>query len=140
MRPKRRPTTPTAILSAGSVESGMMAGRQSEERVRGRWVLPGLGIVTAACSLFPKEADITSASLEGEGSTQLALGLDTCNADLSAEVDETEHEIVISVTARNDSPDDCADQLIVDLTEPLGTRSVVDASDGEDVSVEGRPG
>ncbi len=106
--------------------------------MRGRWVVPALGIVTAACSLFPNEADITSASIEGEA--RLALGVNTCNADLSADVDETEDKIVITVTARNDSSDDCADQLIVDLAEPLGTRSVVDGSDGRELFVEGRPG
>lgn len=106
--------------------------------MRGSWVVPALGIVTAACSLFPKEADITSVSVEGEA--QLALGVNTCNADLRAGIDETEDEIVITVTARNNSSNDRADQLIVDLAEPIGDRSVVDGSDGQELLVDGRPG
>lgn len=91
--------------------------------------------------MFPKDADIRSASVDGDrgGAVQLELGVATCNADLAAEVDETEDEITITVTARNESRNDCSDVLVVDLTHSLGDRAVVDGSDGEELFVEERP-
>lgn len=107
--------------------------------MRGRLVVPIMAIVVAGCSLFPRQTDIRSAELEGPEGRQLRLRLGTCNAALSAEADETEDEVVVTVTARNSSGNDCADTLVIDLTDPLGDRAVVDGSDGQELFVEDPP-
>jgi hypothetical protein len=59
----------------------------------------------------------------------------TCNADLSSTVEETEREVRVLVTARNDETGDCADVHEIVLSEPLGDRLFIDQSDGEPMMV-----
>jgi hypothetical protein len=56
----------------------------------------------------------------------LLLGIDTCNADLSADVEQTPEEVRIRVHAENNTTDDCRDQMRVALDDALGNRRVID--------------
>ena len=67
----------------------------------------------------------------------LWIAVDTCNADLTASIDETQHVVSVEVTARNDTSDDCLDGLRIDLAEPLGSRSVVNGWTEEELAVRG---
>ncbi len=67
---------------------------------------------------------------------ELVLTVDSCNADVSAEVDESPSRVIVTVTARNDTSDDCADRIVVHLNQPLGTRQLLDVT-GARVPVEG---
>ena len=63
----------------------------------------------------------------------------SCNADPRVEVEET--TTTVTVTAYVDRPgildgrDDCRDAARVTLSSPLGTRVVVDGSNGEVLAV-----
>jgi hypothetical protein len=43
--------------------------------------------------------------------------------------------VTVTVTARNDTSDDCADALIVHLDQPLGDRQLLDGVTGDLVPV-----
>lgn len=71
-------------------------------------------------------------------STRLELNVASCNENPTAEVVESDTEVRVQVTSgrwvgRN--TDDCADGVVVTLSEPLGTRTVVDQSTGQAVEV-----
>ena len=71
-------------------------------------------------------------------STRLELNVASCNENPTAEVLESNTEVRVQVTSgrwfgRN--TDDCADGVVVTLSEPLGTRTVVDRSTGQTVEV-----
>ena len=71
-------------------------------------------------------------------STRLELNVASCNENPTAEVLESNTEVRVQVTSgrwfgRN--TDDCADGVVVTLSEPLGTRTVVDQSTGQAVEV-----
>jgi predicted component of type VI protein secretion system len=95
--------------------------------------LVALSLVFAGCS-SSRDANIRGAqgSLDGR---RIVFDLDTCNANLSSTVEETEREVRILVTARNDTNGDCADVHEIVLSEPLGDRLLVDEADGEPVTV-----
>jgi hypothetical protein len=59
----------------------------------------------------------------------------SCNADLTAEVEESPSQVTVTVTARDDTSDDCLDGLIVHLDQPLGDRQLLDGVTGDVVSV-----
>ena len=65
----------------------------------------------------------------------LNLIVGTCNADLTTEVDESRSQVVVTVTARNDTSDDCLDGVIVHLDQPLGDRQLLDGVTGSRVPV-----
>jgi hypothetical protein len=92
---------------------------------------PVAGVVLAAMLLASCSAsgvaDIMEASV-GEGGRELVLTVDSCNADLSADVEESPSRVTVIVNVRNHTSDDCADVVIVHLEEPLGERELVDAS------------
>ena len=71
-------------------------------------------------------------------STRLELTVASCNENPTADVVESDTEMLVHVTSgrwfgRN--ADDCADRVIVTLDAPLGTRTVVDRSTGQTVEV-----
>jgi hypothetical protein len=89
-------------------------------RLRGtRWAGAALsGVILSACSA---NADILEASIQS-GDRTLNLIVDTCNADLTTKVEESRSRVVVTVKARNDTSDDCADSVVVHLDQPLGDR------------------
>jgi hypothetical protein len=95
--------------------------------------LVALSVVSAGRS-SSRDAGIILAE-SSPGGTRLRLSLTTCSADLSSTVEETEQEVRVLVTARNDTVDDCGAVLEIVLSEPLGDRLLIDESDGEPVMV-----
>lgn len=74
---------------------------------------------------------------------RLDVVLDTCNADVSVEVDEYDDRVVLRATHHDWyryllGSDDCQDLVRVDLERPLGDRRVTDSS-GDEVVVTQRP-
>lgn len=65
----------------------------------------------------------------------IEFGVDTCNADPDASVVESDTRVEVSITAKNDTTDDCRDHLIISLDSPLEGRELVDASTGETLEV-----
>jgi delta 1-pyrroline-5-carboxylate dehydrogenase len=63
------------------------------------------------------------------------LEVGSCNADLEVDVDETPEQVVIDVSAHNDANDACSDAYMITLSEPLGDRPLIDASDGAAIEV-----
>lgn len=77
-----------------------------------------------------------------DGGLVLEVGLNSCNADVSVEVDEYADRVVIH-PKRHDrhlwvtGSDDCSDQMRVSLEQPLGDRKAVN-SWGREVAIETR--
>ena len=92
-------------------------------------------VVTVGCGLLPKQVPITEARLGDDGRT-LELGVASCNAEHTVEVDEqAADEVRITVTARGDDGNDCMDGVSVVLKEQLEGRTVVDGSTGDVVGI-----
>jgi hypothetical protein len=89
-------------------------------------------VVLSACSTTG--AHIVEASATADGRT-LNLIVGSCNADLTAEVEESPSQVTVTVTARDDTSDDCLDGLIVHLDQPLTDRQLLDGVTGDAVSV-----
>ncbi|HET6754126.1 MAG TPA: hypothetical protein VFH23_09270, partial [Jiangellaceae bacterium] len=125
-------------LCGGSAEfrrRGLMPGGGARiVRLRSMWgrrVRTGaVGVATIAAVVVLMVACESSddgriRSVSGEPSWRLlGLGIDTCNADLSADVEETAEEVRIRVHAENNTTDDCGDLLQVTLDDALGNRRV----------------
>ena len=68
-----------------------------------------VSVLMAACE---SSDDVRIRSVYGEPSSRsLELGINTCNADLSTEVEETAEEVRIRVHAENNTTADCADGM-----------------------------
>ena len=72
----------------------------------------------------------------------LEVILDTCNADVSVDVEEYDDRIVIHATHHDwyrylTGSDDCQDGVCVDLERPLGDRRVTNSSGDEIVVTQG---
>jgi hypothetical protein len=104
--------------------------RHSERSLAG---LACAAVVLVACSTT--RAHIMEASL-GRHSRVLRLVVGSCNADLSAQIEESPSRVTVTVTARNNTGDDCADGLVVHLDQPLGERQLLDEVTGEVVPVQ----
>lgn len=71
----------------------------------------------------------------GDDDRVLRLIVASCNADLTAEVEEGDTEVEITVTMRNNTRNACEDVLQISLSEPLDDRMVVDGSTGRAMEV-----
>jgi hypothetical protein len=91
-----------------------------------RVVLIFVMLALASCSAAGA-ARVMDASVSSDG-RELMLSVDSCNADLSAEVAESPSQVVVTVTVRNDTSDDCADVIVVTLDEPLGERQLLNVT------------
>lgn len=90
------------------------------------WIVAAV-LLLAACST---NAGIFEAYISADGVT-VELSVNTCNADLSTEVIESESTAEVTVIAENDTTDDCADVITITVNEALGDRSLIDGSTGE---------
>lgn len=87
-------------------------------------VAVGLAMV-AACQVGSGSARIREASLVAPA--KLSIGVATCNATLEPKVEELSDEVRIEMTYTGDTDDDCADGILVELTQPLGDRRLFDS-------------
>ncbi len=83
-------------------------------------------VLLTACT---RNSDINQAYLRSDGMT-IELEVDTCNAELVTSVVESATTVQVTVTARNDTTDDCLDLIVITLEEPLEDRTLVDGSSG----------
>jgi len=94
-------------------------------------------VLMAACE--SSDVDVRIRGVSGEPSSRLlSFGINTCNADLSAEVEETAEEVRIRVHAENNTTADCRDGMRVILDDDLGNRRVIDDRTGEELRVSSR--
>lgn len=103
--------------------------------MRARMAAAAVGLVLAACASGGREqVEIMAASSDG---TIVDMTVASCNANPSAEVDESDERVVITVMADRPGPnrDDCADGITVRLSDPLGSRQLIDGSNDEPVQV-----
>jgi hypothetical protein len=91
-------------------------------------------VSVAACTTSP-HAQIMEATTGADGRT-LELVVGTCNADLTTKTEESPTQVTVTVTARNDTSDDCLDGVVVHLDRPLGDRRLVDGATGETVRIQ----
>lgn len=119
-----------------------MRGRVSlGARAAGMWKVPlgllllSVVLVLSSCSI---QTGIIEAGASGDGKT-LVLSMKDCHGDYDVEVDEGLERVTVTATDQRSpirlSGDDCSDQLIVELVEPLGERHLVDGSNGAFVHV-----
>ena len=92
------------------------------------------GLLLAACSTSTAGPQIVAGYVSVDGLT-IELEVDTCNANLVADVTESAATVEVVVAAANDTGDDCLDGIAITLEEPLGDRDLIDRSDGETVQV-----
>jgi hypothetical protein len=60
----------------------------------------------------------------------LEVAVNTCNAELTPEITETDDDVTLSITARNNAVgDDCQDSIRIELDQPLADRTIL-LSDG----------
>jgi hypothetical protein len=128
----------------------MQAGGARIVRLRTMWgrrIRTGtVGVATIAAGLVLMVAcvdvsddDVRISSVSGEPSSRLlSFGINTCNADLSAEVEETAEEVRIRVHAENNTMGDCADSMRLTLDDDLGNRRVIDDRTGAELRVSSR--
>ena len=93
-----------------------------------------VALISMAACTRSFEAEIMEASVGANGRA-LSLDVGTCNADLTATTEESRDRVTVTVTARNNTTDDCSD-LVVHLDRPLGDRQLVDGATGEAVAIE----
>ena len=91
-----------------------------------------LVLLGAACAFEPELSP--DAHVFADGLT-VSLGVMTCNADLTAEVEETESQVIVTITAQNDTQDDCADSIRVPLPSPVGDREVINGATGDTMKI-----
>ena len=65
----------------------------------------------------------------------LSFSLSVCNADQDVDVREDEDVVAVSIRSSRGDGNDCADGVVVELDAPLGDRTVIDASTGDEVTV-----
>ncbi len=74
-----------------------------------------------------------------DGVDRLSLGVQSCNGEPAAEVDETASTVTVTVTATPAGPGGtqalCRDSVVIPLRNPLGDRTLVDGSSGDSVQV-----
>ena len=95
-------------------------------------LVAGLALVLAGCSANP---EIREVYLRSDGVT-LEFGVNTCNADLDAVVVESDTTAEVTITAENDTTDDCADSIVNTLDQPLGDRQPINGSTGDVLDVQ----
>ncbi|MEE9178506.1 MAG: hypothetical protein V3U46_08760 [Acidimicrobiia bacterium] len=83
----------------------------------------------------PRPADVTHAQLVNSRGDHLEVFVSACNADLSAEIRETDQAVGVLVTKRHEWDADCGGGLAISLTEPLGGRVLIDLSDWKVIEV-----
>ncbi|HET6686208.1 MAG TPA: hypothetical protein VFH02_06755 [Jiangellaceae bacterium] len=85
-------------------------------------------VLMAACAY----SDVRIIDVTGELSSRLlGLGINTCNADLWADVEQTAEEVRVRVHAENNTTAACRDVMRVALDDALGNRRVIDDRTGE---------
>jgi hypothetical protein len=95
-----------------------------------------VALMLAGC--FGGERMISTVHGQAE-SPRLELGVNSCNRNPRATVEESDTEVRISITIDEETGNgggDCADHAVVTLSRPLGDRSVIDASSGETLTVQ----
>ena len=95
-------------------------------------LVAALALVLAGCSTNP---EITEVYLRSDGVT-IEVGVNTCNADLNAVVVESDTTVKMTITAENDTTDDCADSIAITLDQPMGDRQLINGSTGDVVDVQ----
>jgi hypothetical protein len=93
-------------------------------------------LLVLALSSCSSGVNVYSAQISVDG-TVLVLVVAACLADETVEVDEGVDEVVVRVRVENE-PEvdyDCADAVYFELSEPLGDRPLIDASDGDEIEV-----
>jgi len=89
-------------------------------------------LLLAACSTNPEIDEVFLRS----DSVTIEFGVNACNADLFAEVVESDTTVEVTITAENDTTDACADLIAITLDKPLGDRQVVNGSTGEVLDIQ----
>jgi hypothetical protein len=89
-------------------------------------------MLSSACA---PGADLYSpASISSDGRL-IRIHVAACHAELTAHVDERPDRVLVRVGARHGYDGDCGGRLDIHLSEPLGDRVLIDASDGEEIEV-----
>lgn len=90
----------------------------------------------SSCGQDSGRAEIRDVTLSS--ASELAVGVSTCNADLTPHVEESATEVRIEVGYENATDDGCGDVVVVQLMEPLGERAVFDVGASRTIDVIGR--
>jgi hypothetical protein len=101
-------------------------------------IVAGCAAALAACT--GGQASIISVVGVSPDGLTIQLEVASCNADLQAEVAETPQRVIVRVFAWNNTRDGCSDGHVVELKDPLGNRSLIDASTGAEIDVPPIPG
>ena len=88
-----------------------------------------------ACAQPSHEARILHADVRGDG-RQVALALESCDANNRATVEEGVRRVVVTVTTdwNGQRLEGCSDGVEIELKRPLTDRILIDGSSGEKVS------
>lgn len=96
-----------------------------------------LAMVVPACARSDSLVPTRIIQAGGDaGSRQIELNISSCgSSEITTEVDEAPATVRILVKTRGGHDGaDCAESTTIQLDEPLGSRNVIDASTGNEVS------
>ncbi len=96
-------------------------------------------LVFTGCWWSTRELNVRGAWVSPQDETRIELQVGRCEPKLSSRVEETDTEVRVLVTTRDEAPGDCGGVHTITLSEPLGDRLLIDEYDGEPVAVRGRP-
>ena len=105
--------------------SGMWQGGSMRTRRRRAAALAAILIPLAGCGWLSQSVPIQEAFLSPDGRV-VALVVDTCGAELTAEFTEDLLSVSVLVLARSESGDDCGQVVEIEIEEPLGDRRLID--------------
>jgi hypothetical protein len=106
--------------------------------VVGVLALTGMLFSLAGCAT-QEVSPLGDADLWEDGRT-LSLSIPSCNAEeITAEVEETDTAVTITVSVTNpDDGSECLDSTIIELDEPLGSRTLIDGTTDDEITVRPR--
>ena len=104
--------------------------------MRDAWQLGSMVVgalfLLAGCTFHPAIDPVAFLSPDG---VTIEFGVPTCNADLDAMVIESDARVEVTITAQNDTTDDCRDVHVIVLDDRLNGRELVNGSTGETFEV-----
>ncbi|WP_084104341.1 hypothetical protein [Demequina sp. NBRC 110056] len=99
----------------------------------------GVAVALGACAPAT-EVDAAELSLDG---TRVAITFDSCNEAEPVEVDETTEQVTVTPSGSGglieSAGDDCQDYVVVQLAEPLDSRTLINGATGTAVEVASAP-
>ena len=95
----------------------------------------GLLLMVLLASACAPGADLYSPASSSTDGRLIRIHVAACHAELTAHVEERPDRVMVRVGARHGYDGDCGGRIDIHLSDPLGERALIDASDGDEIEV-----